>query len=173
MTFFFTGEDGFLDWPCSRGLGEVYRRQTAASVGIEPARGNPIGSAGPRLGRSAKMFSARGVANVGIAARWPSENPLPGASPLGIRRGKSATGPPTGAPGHYPLRPTPAESPDPLAFVAAHRPSIGACPLYTSDAADEEDSVVLCGSRSSTKQIPCQHSPRPHRHVISNTQSSI
>jgi hypothetical protein len=55
--------------------------------------GNPIGSAGPRIGRSANASSAPGAATVAIAARWPAENPIPGASRVGVRRGKSATGP--------------------------------------------------------------------------------
>jgi hypothetical protein len=40
-----------------------------------------------------EAFPDRGVASVGIAARWPSGNPFPGASPVGIRHGKSPTGP--------------------------------------------------------------------------------
>jgi hypothetical protein len=85
-----------MPWPRSRRCGVRRCRIQYATATKFTRRRRPWNSSpceGPPSARSANVPSARGVTTVAIGARWPSENPFPGALRVGIRLGKSATGP--------------------------------------------------------------------------------
>eukprot|EP00658_Telonema_sp_P-2_P048202 TRINITY_DN36683_c0_g1_i1.p1 TRINITY_DN36683_c0_g1~~TRINITY_DN36683_c0_g1_i1.p1 ORF type:complete len:168 (-),score=30.12 TRINITY_DN36683_c0_g1_i1:71-574(-) len=142
--FFFQAEDGIRDAQESRGLGDVYKRQAQCLA---------TGSCYPSPG-----WSCRDLSNVAPPSRAPtmdwSRRRTP--SPTSARRrtpsptlAKGKTGAPTTSPTDRRRSPSGKKS-DRRRRRTPTSPT--PCLLYTSDAADEEDSVDLGGCRSIKKK---------------------